>query len=117
VAAHQGRIAFVAQLLGIGWFFPDQTQSRDTPSLLVYRDDRLDLGQIAQIIDELTELNGRKILRPNKMNPPGCTRRSIAAVSTSNSVPGTPTKRSCPTSFDMRVQKPDPPLGVDAKSL
>jgi hypothetical protein len=49
------------------------------------------------------------------MNPPGLTRRNIAAVSASNSVPGTPTKRSCPTSFDMGVQKPDPSASVEKK--
>src|ERR1043166_8979071 len=56
VAPDQCNIVPVAQLLGIRRLVPNQPQARDAPSLLIDRNDRLDLTQIAQIVDQLPEL-------------------------------------------------------------
>ena len=51
-------VAFVAQLLRVRRFISDQPQSRNAAAFLVNGDNRLDLTQITQIIDELPELRG-----------------------------------------------------------
>jgi hypothetical protein len=56
VPPDERNIAAIAQLLGIRRFVPDQTQPGNASAFLVYRDDRLDLAQVPQIVDQLPEL-------------------------------------------------------------
>src|SRR5262249_1001589 len=49
-------IVLIAQLLGVWRFVSDAPQSRDAPAFLIDCNDRLDVAQIPQIIDELSEL-------------------------------------------------------------
>ena len=52
----QIEIVLIAQLLRVWWFVSDAPQSRNAPAFLIDRNDRLDVAQIAQIVDELSEL-------------------------------------------------------------
>src|SRR5207249_6754946 len=56
VAPDQIDIVLVAQLLRIRRFVSDASQSRDASALLIDRNNRLDLAQVAQIVDKLSEL-------------------------------------------------------------
>src|SRR5215831_13876464 len=49
-------IVLIAQLLGVWRFVSDAPQSRDAPAFLIDCNDRLDVAQVAQIVDELSEL-------------------------------------------------------------
>src|SRR5436190_3439538 len=49
-------VVFIAQLLRVRRFVSYAPQSRDASAFLIDCDDRLDLTQIAQIVDELSEL-------------------------------------------------------------
>jgi hypothetical protein len=49
-------IVLVAQLFRVRRFVSDQAQSRDASAFLIDRDDWLDVAQVAQIIDELSQL-------------------------------------------------------------
>src|SRR6185503_14605627 len=60
-------IATIAQLLGIRRFVADQTQPRNPSALLIDRDDRLDVAQVAEIVDQLPEL-GRALDIASKKN-------------------------------------------------
>ena len=50
-------VALVAQLLGAGWFLPDEAQTRNPATFLVDRDDWLNRAQIAQVIDQFPQLS------------------------------------------------------------
>src|SRR5581483_512845 len=49
-------ISFFAELLRIWRLVADQSQTRHAPAFLIDRDDRLDLAQVAQIVDEFPQL-------------------------------------------------------------
>ena len=53
---HEIEIAFLAQLLGVRRLLPDQAQARNAAAFLVDRDDRLDRAQVAQVVDQLSQL-------------------------------------------------------------
>ena len=59
-------IAFVTQLLRVRRLVSDQTQTRDAAAFLIDRDDRLDFAQIAQIIDELSQLRSARDVATEK---------------------------------------------------
>jgi len=56
VAPDQIDIVFIAHLLRIRRFVSDAPQSRDASAFLIDCDDRLDVAQVAQIVDEPSEL-------------------------------------------------------------
>ena len=56
MAPDQSDIVFIAQLLRVRRFVSDASQSRDAPAFLIDRNNGLDVAQVAQIIDELSEL-------------------------------------------------------------
>src|SRR5882724_10220442 len=56
VAPDQIDIVLLAQLLRVRWFVSDPPQSRHAPTFLIDCNDGLDLAQVAQIVDELSEL-------------------------------------------------------------
>src|SRR5438874_7988084 len=56
VAPDQIDIVLVAQLLRVRRFVSDAPQSRDASAFLIDRNNRLDLAQVAQIVDELSKL-------------------------------------------------------------
>src|SRR5262245_14069316 len=56
VSSDEIDIVLVAQLLRIRRFVSDQAQSRYASALLIDRDDWLDVAQVAQIVDELSQL-------------------------------------------------------------
>ena len=49
-------VSLVSELLRVWRLLPDQTETRNAPAFLVDRNDRLDRAQVAQIVDELSEL-------------------------------------------------------------
>jgi hypothetical protein len=51
-------IAFVAQCLRVGRLLADQPQSRNTPAFLIDRDERLNVREVAQVVDQFAELSG-----------------------------------------------------------
>lgn len=67
VAMDQRSIATIAQLLGVRRLVPDQTEARNAAALLVDRDDRLGLAEIAQIVDQFPQLR-RALDVPAKQN-------------------------------------------------
>ena len=92
VAPDQLEIVLVAELLRVRRLVADQLQPRNAPAFLVDGDDRLDLAQIAQIIDQLPKLRGRPDIAAEEMKPPGWISRKMAAVAASSSGPGTPVR-------------------------
>src|SRR5215469_10117425 len=56
VAPDEIDVVLVAQLLCVRRFISDQAQSRDASAFLIDRDDWLDVAQVAQIIDKLSQL-------------------------------------------------------------
>ena len=52
-------VAFLAQLLRIRRFVPDQAQPRNPSAFLIDRDDRLDLAEVAQIVDAVGAVAAR----------------------------------------------------------
>src|SRR5712691_7358922 len=56
VAPDQIDIVLIAQLLRVRRFVSDTPQSRDASAFLIDCNDGLDLAQVAQIVDELSEL-------------------------------------------------------------
>src|SRR5262249_52977372 len=58
VAPDQIEIILLAKLLRIRRFVSDPPQTRDAPSFLINRNDRLDLAQVAQVVDEISKLRG-----------------------------------------------------------
>ncbi len=56
VAPDQIDIILIPQLLRVRRFVSDAPQSRDASAFLIDCDDRLDVAQVAQIVDELSEL-------------------------------------------------------------
>src|SRR4029077_15450749 len=56
VAPDQIDIVLLAQLLRVRRFVSDAPQSRDAPAFLIDRNNGLDVAQVAQIVDELSEL-------------------------------------------------------------
>src|ERR1700756_3659030 len=56
VAADEIDIVFITQLLRVWRFVSDAPQSRYAPAFLIDRNDGLDVAQLAQIVDELSEL-------------------------------------------------------------
>jgi hypothetical protein len=71
VTADKIDIVFIAQLLGVRRLIADQTQSRNAAAFLINRDDRLDLGEIAQIIDQFAQLRGALDVAPKKNETTG----------------------------------------------
>ena len=71
VPPDERNIAAITQLLGIRRFVPDQAQPGNAPAFLVYRDNRLDLAQVAQIVDQLPELNRASDVATEKDVAPG----------------------------------------------
>ncbi len=57
--ADELRIALLAELLRIGRFVAEELEARDAAALLVDRDDRLHVGEIAQVVDQFPELRRR----------------------------------------------------------
>src|ERR1041384_5083594 len=58
--ANQIEIIPVAELLSIRWFAANQAQTRDPATLLIDRNDWLDIAEIAQIINQFSQLRGRR---------------------------------------------------------
>src|SRR5712691_5531794 len=56
VAPDEIDIVLLAQLLRVRRFVSDAPQSRHAPAFLIDRNNRLDVAQVAQIVDELSEL-------------------------------------------------------------
>src|SRR5512132_1938260 len=56
VAPDQIDIVLLAQLLRVRRFVSDAQQSRHAPAFLIDRNNGLDVAQVAQIVDELSEL-------------------------------------------------------------
>src|SRR6476620_182766 len=56
VAPDQIDIVLLAQLLRVRRFVSDAPQSRNAPAFLIDRNNGLDVAQVAQIVDELSEL-------------------------------------------------------------
>ena len=66
VPADQFHVAPVAELVRVRRLTPQQPQPRYAPALLVDGDDRLDLREIAQVVDELPQLRGRLDIPPEE---------------------------------------------------
>jgi hypothetical protein len=90
VTPDQIDIVLFAQLLRVRRFVSDAPQSRDASAFLIDCDDRLDVAQVAQIVDKLSELRRALEIASEQNVCPGCTRRNKRAVSASSSFPGTP---------------------------
>src|SRR5437667_9161169 len=58
VPADKIDIPFVAQLLCVRWLVPDQTQSRYAAAFLIDGNDRFDLAEAAQVVDQPTQVRG-----------------------------------------------------------
>jgi nicotinate-nucleotide adenylyltransferase len=56
VAANEGEIPAVAELLGIGRLITDEFEARDAAAFLVDRNDRFDIAETSEVVDELAEL-------------------------------------------------------------
>src|SRR5262245_10429573 len=52
VSPDQIDVVLVAQLLRVRRFASDAPESRDAPAFLIDRNDRLDVAQVAQVVDE-----------------------------------------------------------------
>ena len=68
-------VTFFAQLLRIRRFVADHAQARDAPAFLVDRDDRFDLTDGAQVVDEAAQLRRALDIAPEhdetaRLNPP-----------------------------------------------
>lgn len=59
MTCYEGRIALIAQLLSIGWLAAKQSQAGDPSSLLIDGDNRLDVGEVSQVVNQPAELDGR----------------------------------------------------------
>src|SRR2546422_7766980 len=57
-------IVLVAELLRIRRLVADETQTRNATAFLVDRDDRFDLAQIAQVVDQFTQLRRGRDVAP-----------------------------------------------------
>src|SRR5436305_3471124 len=66
VTANEIDVVLVAQLLGVRWLGADQTQARHASAFLVDGDDRLGFAQIAQIVDQLSQLRRALNVAPKK---------------------------------------------------
>ena len=53
---NESNIALLPKLLRIGRFFADKAQTRDSAAFLVDRNDRLDRAQVAQVVDQFSQL-------------------------------------------------------------
>ncbi len=53
---HERDVVLLAELLRVGRFVPDQAQTRNAAAFLIDRDDRFDVAQVAQIVDQLPQL-------------------------------------------------------------
>src|SRR5437867_10183835 len=62
-------IVLVAQLLRVRRLAADQSQARHAPALLIDGNDRLDLAEIAQIVDQLSQLRRAFDVAPEKNEP------------------------------------------------
>ena len=69
MAANKRPVAFVAQLLRIRRFLADQPQARNASTFLIDGDDRLDLRDITQIVDQLSQLFGLLDVASEKDKP------------------------------------------------
>ena len=54
----EGGVAFVAEGLGVGGFLADEAEAGDAAAFLVDGDEGLDVGEVAEVIDEFAELFG-----------------------------------------------------------
>jgi hypothetical protein len=58
VALDQAQIAFLAKLLGIRGLGANEAEARHAAALLVDGDERLDVREVAKVVDELAQLFG-----------------------------------------------------------
>ena len=63
---NEREVALVAQVVRIRRFVADQLQPRDASTLLVDRDDRLDLADRAQVVDEPAQLRRALDISPEE---------------------------------------------------
>ena len=49
-------VALFTELLGIGWLAANEAEAGNATALLIDRDEGLDLAEVAQIVDELSQL-------------------------------------------------------------
>jgi hypothetical protein len=54
----EGGVAFVAEGLGVRRFLADEAEAGDAAAFLVNGDEGLDVGEVAEVIDEFAELFG-----------------------------------------------------------
>src|SRR5689334_5606639 len=66
VSPDQIQIVLVAQLLRVWWLAADQSQTRNAAAFLIDGDDWLDLAQIAQIVDQFSQLRSALNVAPEK---------------------------------------------------
>src|ERR1700693_6284048 len=66
VSPNKIEIVLVAQLLRVRRFAADQSQTRNAAAFLIDGDDRLDLAEITQIIDQLSQLRSALAVAPEK---------------------------------------------------
>jgi nicotinate-nucleotide adenylyltransferase len=59
VATNESEIPAVAELLGIGRLITDEFEARDAAAFLVDRNDRFDIAETSEVVDELAELMRR----------------------------------------------------------
>ena len=91
VTPDEGNVTAIAQLLCVWRFVADQTQPGNAPAFLVDRDDRLDIAEIAQVVDQLPKLRRALDVSPKKdetprLDPPkqvGCLPIQFVAGNTS----------------------------------
>ncbi len=50
------RVTFIPKGLGIGGLLADETESGDAAAFLIDGDERLNVGEVAQVVDEFAEL-------------------------------------------------------------
>ena len=71
VLPDQIQVIAIPQLLGVWRLVADELQPRDPPAFLVDCDDRLDVGNVAQIIDQLPQLRRFPDVSAEKNIPAG----------------------------------------------
>jgi hypothetical protein len=102
VLLDQLEIAFLAKLLRIGRLAPDETKAGDPPSLLIDSDERFDLAEVTQIVDQFAKLIRRFDVSSEENETTGL------EFLESSSVPGTPVRSIWPRGALLCISESSP---------
>jgi hypothetical protein len=66
MSPNERNVVALPQLLRVRRFVPDEAEARHAAAFLVDRDDRLDVAEVAEVVDQLPELCGTRDIAPEE---------------------------------------------------